>query len=98
MSSPSLHSSSLTILSSGLCTSSSSLLRLTFVLVELATVALLTLPLVLLLRLFLNQLRFDLLLASSVSDTADGEYSTRVGSALVVVLRWDGVFVESLVR
>ena len=98
ISSPSLHSSSLTILSSGLCISSSSLLRLTSV-PELAIVALLTLPVELLLRFFfLNQLRFDFEPPSSVSDTDEGRYSTRVGSVLELVLRWDGEFEESLAR
>ena len=73
--------------------SSSSLLRLISVLVELAIVALLTLPPVLLLLFFfLNQLLLLLVLAASVSDNAE---STKVGSVVVdVILRFE----ESLVR
>lgn len=100
ISSPSLHSSSRTVRSSGEWISSSSLLWLIFVLVELAIVALLMLSVVLLLRFFfLNQLRFVVVLAASVSEATDAAYSrpsTNVGSVLDVVLRLDDSLVSSL--
>ena len=101
MSSPSLHSSSRTMRSSGLCTSSSSLLLVPVVPVSLITVAPLTLPLVLLLRLFLNQLLLLLVLAASVSDVTDAAYSrpspsTSVGSVLDATLRLEESFLRWL--
>lgn len=89
ISSTPLHSSSL-VLSSGLCTSSSSLLLLPSV-PALATVIPLTLPPVLLLLLFLNQLLLLLVLAASVSEMTDAASSTRVLSAVEAdaTLRFD---------
>jgi len=54
---------------------------------------------VLLLRLFLNQLRLLFVLAASVSDAIDAAYSrpspsTRVGSVLDATLRLDESFVS----
>lgn len=78
ISSPSRHSSSLAVLSSGVCTSSSSLLLLKSVLVELAIVTALSLPRLLrllLLAFFLNQPRRDLVEAASVSEAIEAAYS-----------------------
>lgn len=97
ISSPSLHSSSLTIRSSGLCTSSSSLRLVPLVPASLTAVAPLTLPQLLLLLFLLNQLLLLLVLAASVSETTDAAYSrpspsTSVGSVLDVTLRFDESF------
>jgi hypothetical protein len=78
MSSPNRHSSSLAVLSSGVCTSSSSLRLLKSVLVELAIVFALSLPCLLRLRVclfLLNQPRRDLVEAASVSEAIDAAYS-----------------------
>lgn len=77
--------------------SSSSLLLVPPVPASLITVAPLTLPLVLLVRFFLNQLLLLLVLAASVSDVTDAAYSrpspsTSVGSVLEVTLRLDESF------
>jgi len=100
ISSPSLHSSSLAVLSSGVCTSSSSLLRLAPVLVELAIVTPMSLaplppilPPPLLRLLFLNHPRLLFVLAASVSEVTEAAYSellASVLSVLVVVLALEG--------
>lgn len=102
ISSPSLHSSSRTIRSSGLWTSSSSLLLVPLVPASLISVAPLTLPLVLFVRFFLNQLRLLLVLAASVSEVTDAAYSrpspsTSVGSVLSATLRLEESFLRWLV-
>ena len=100
ISSPNRHSSSLAVLSRGVCTSSSSLLLLKLLLMLVATVAAVaSLPPRLRLLLFLNHPRLLLVPVASMSDAVEepiSGFSARVCSVLAVVLVLESTLVKAL--